>query len=362
MSPKTRERFAPIEGPSAWTGESLRDDPSWAITLEDAQRNELRRTLECACESGLSLLEIERDVFPLPNCQPLFAEIARALRTGRGFVLLRGFPIEGLSREELEKLYWGFCSHLGTGVTQNSDATLIHYVTEGRLRPNQGTRGVGDPGLVSLHVDLADVVSLLCVRQAADSPRSRLSSAATLHNRLAERNPAGLARLYEGFVWDRQNEHDPAESPTTDYRVPMFSEKNGQVSCRYNRNWMVKALERRGECLRDADRVLLDEVDAINHETCVEFDFGPGDIQFANNYTVLHGRAPHTPARSEEETRLLLRIWFNMEGVREFEDEAIVRHGILKHGKLGWTARELAAGLDGRLHPRRASDGAPACE
>ncbi len=233
-------------------------------------------------------------------------------------------------------------------------------MTEGRLRPNQGTRGVGDPGLVSLHVDLADIVSLLCVRQAADSPRSRLASATTLHNRLAERNPEGLARLYEGFVWDRQNEHDPAESPTTGYRVPMFSESRGQVSCRYNRNWMVKALERYGEDLNDADRALLDDVDAINHETCLEFDFLPGDIQFASNYTVLHGRAPHSPAQSEEETRLLMRIWFNMEDMREFDDEAIVRHGIIRHGKLGWTARELAAGIDGKLHRRRTSDGAPA--
>ena len=30
-------------------------------------------------------------------------------------------------------MYWLFCCHLGVGVTQNSDATLIHYVTEGKL-------------------------------------------------------------------------------------------------------------------------------------------------------------------------------------------------------------------------------------
>lgn len=360
MSPTTKTGFTPIEDASAWTGESLRDDPTWSIELQETQRTDLLRALEDACEHGLALVDIERAAFPLPSCEPVLSEISRALRAGRGFALLRGFPIEDLDREQVEKLYWGFCSHLGIGVTQNSDATLIHYVTEGRLRPNQGTRGVGDPGLVSLHVDLADVVSLLCVRQAADSPRSRLASAATLHNVLAERNPAGLARLYEGFVWDRQNEHDPAESPTTGYRVPMFSERSGQVSCRYNRNWMVKALERYDESLSDADRALLDEVDAINHETCFEFDFRPGDVQFANNYTVLHGRAPHSPALSEQATRLLMRIWFNMEDVREFADEAVVRHGILKHGKLGWTARDVEAGLDGRLHRRRASDGAPA--
>ena len=63
---------------------------------------------------------------------------------------------------------------------------------------------------------------------------------------LLERAPDALERLYDGFVWDRQNEHDPMETPTTGYKVPMFSECEGQVSCRYNRNWMMKAANRNG--------------------------------------------------------------------------------------------------------------------
>ena len=328
------------------------------MSLDSAAQDDLLRALDKANAQGLALVDIDRDSFSIPRCAAVLREIATALRDGRGFSLLRGFPVQGLEREDIEKLYWGFCAHLGLGVTQNSDATLIHYVTEGKLRPNQGTRGVGNPGPVSLHVDLADVVSLLCVRQAEDSPPSRLASSVTLHNVLAERNPSGLARLYEGFVWDRQNEHAPDETPTTGYRVPMFSEQNQQLSCRYNRNWITKAVLRDGRGFSAEETALLDEVDAIAHDNCLEFDFEPGDVQFANNYVVLHGRAPHTPASNEQSTRLLMRIWFNMENVREFSDEAIVRHGILRHGKLGWTARELAAGLAQARHRRRA-DGAP---
>lgn len=232
-------------------------------------------------------------------------------------------------------------------------------MTEGSLRPNQGTRGVGNPGKVSLHVDLADCVTLLCVKQAKDSPPSRLSSSITLHNELLRRAPDQLARLYEGFVWDRQNEHDALETPTTGYRVPFFSVQDGQVSCRYNRNWMTKAAVRNGRGFSETDEALLDLVDEITHETCVEFDFQPGDVQFANNYTVLHGRAPHEPARSEADARVLMRIWFDMPEVRAFADESIVRYGIIRHGKLGWTAQEAAAGLGGRLHRRRMPDQAP---
>ncbi|MEM7251495.1 MAG: TauD/TfdA family dioxygenase [Pseudomonadota bacterium] len=347
-----------IDDAAGWTGESLRHDASWRVTLSNDARDDLLRALDSVHAKGLELVDIDRSVFPLPHCAPVIDHIAQTLRRGCGFALLHGFPVEGLERTDIEKLYWLLCGHLGTGVTQNSDATLIHYVTEGKLRPNQGTRGVGNPGPVSLHVDLADIVSLLCVRQAADSPPSRLASSVTLHNILAERDPAGLERLYEGFVWDRQNEHASDESPTTGYRVPMFSQHNRQLSCRYNRNWITKAIQRDGRDFTAEEVALLDAVDTITHETCIEFDFQPGDVQFANNYVVLHGRAPHSPAISEESTRLLMRIWFNMDDIREFADEAIVRHGILRHGNLGWTARELAAGLADKRHSRR-SDGAP---
>lgn len=55
-----------------------------------------------------------------------------------------------------------------------------------------------------------------------------------------------------------------------------------------------------------------------------------------------------------------MRIWTNIEDFRPYADEGIIRNGIIRHGRLGWTAEQLAAGLDGKTHPRRALDGAPA--
>ena len=101
-------------------------------------------------------------------------------------------------------MYWGFCSHLGTGLTQNGDATFIHYVTDGKLRPSQGRRGVGFPKESKLHIDLTDIVSLLCVQQAPDDPPSRVASSTAIYNEMLKRNPKALPRLYEGLngiVW-----------------------------------------------------------------------------------------------------------------------------------------------------------------
>ena len=152
--------------------------------------------------------------------------------------VLRGFPVEDRPLADIELAYWGLCAHLGTGMTQNSDATLIHYVTEGRLRPNQGTRGVGRPDASPLHVDLTDCVSLLCVRQAPDDPPSWLASSTRVFNELLDEHPDALPPLLDGFEWDRMGEHGPGETPTSGYLVPVFSVADGQVSCRYHRYWM----------------------------------------------------------------------------------------------------------------------------
>jgi hypothetical protein len=349
--------FPPVTESSAWTASDLAEDESWDFELNRAQRDELMDATSASV--ALSLPDLVANVPPLPHCQSVLSGIAESLRSGRGFALLHRFPIEEFGRESIEKMYWLFCCHLGVGVTQNSDATLIHYVTEGKLRPNQGTRGVGNPGPVSLHVDLADCVSLLCVRQAIDSPPSRLASSTHLYNVLREQHPQWLPRLFEGFIWDRQNEHGPLETPASRYKVPLFSRVGSTVSCRYNRNWMQKAAERVGSGFTPDDAAMLDEIDSLSHTNCFEFDFQPGDVQFANNYTILHGRAPHAPAASEDQTRLLMRIWFDMCDMRKWSDEALIRYGIIRHGKLGWTASEQAQGLDGKVHARDAGSHKP---
>ncbi|MEM7504627.1 MAG: TauD/TfdA family dioxygenase [Pseudomonadota bacterium] len=250
---------------SAWIPDDLLDDDSWDYTLTQGQADELVAALGGIKRAGLALHQIRAENFPLESCGVLAKDIATSLREGRGFALLHNFPVAGFSREDIEKMYWGFCTHLGRGVTQNSDGSLIHYVTEGRLRPNQGTRSVGNPGKVSLHVDLADCVSLLCLRQAKGSPRSRLASSTALYNHLLEQAPESLARLSEGFVWDRQDEHGASELPTTGYRVPFFSVADGQISCRYNRNWIRRAAQREADGLSSADESLLDLIDELAH-------------------------------------------------------------------------------------------------
>jgi hypothetical protein len=355
--PSSAVHRQPITAASAWTGAQLQADRSWELTLDPADRSVLEQALRRVRDQELG--RIDRRNFALPGLEPLVAGLPRQLRDGRGFALLRGFPVEDHSLDDVERLYWGLCAHLGVGITQNSDASLIHYVTDGTLRPNQGRRGVGTPKRSSLHVDLTDVVSLLCVRQAPDNPPSWVASSSEIHNRLLARHPDALEALYEGFQWDRLEEHGAGESPTTGYRVPVFSQAGGAVSCRYNRFWMMSPFMRDGGQVPAEVTALFDLFDATADEVRLEVDFQPGDIQFVNNYVVLHGRDAHAEITEEARKRVLMRIWLDFDDPpRPLADEAVVRYGIVRHGALGWTAAEREAGAHHGTHPRQA-DGRP---
>jgi hypothetical protein len=78
---------------------------------------------------------------------------------------------------------------------------LVHHVTLGARAPRMGKRKVGSPGHVGLHVDLTDVVALLCVRQNPDNPLSHAASTLTLYNEIRAKHPHLLPLLQKGVPW-----------------------------------------------------------------------------------------------------------------------------------------------------------------
>jgi hypothetical protein len=120
----------------------------------------------------------------------------------------------------------------------------------------------------------------------------------------------------------------------------VFTETDGIVSCRYARSYIDHAEKTTGIALAPLERAALDALDAICREPdlMLEFKMQPGDIQYANNYTVLHARRGYTDA--PEAKRLMLRLWLEADWVRPVADP-MARYEFIRFGNAGRTAAQL---------------------
>ena len=85
-----------VEGASAWTGGDLRGrEDQWMYHLSAAEIAEIQAATAAVRDRGLPLAEIRRSDFPLPQFGPVLDRIRDEILNGRGFVLIRGLPVEG---------------------------------------------------------------------------------------------------------------------------------------------------------------------------------------------------------------------------------------------------------------------------
>jgi hypothetical protein len=333
-----------ITAPSAWTGEEMMaDEGSWRLRLGGAELTELRTAQGAIIAGALRPPDLALETLPLgPACAALGERIRLGLNTGRGFALLHGFPVEG-GEDDVGALYYRLCAEVGVGITQNSEAGLVHKVTDGAGRPQQGKRGVGNPGPVRLHTDLTDCVSLLCVRQAPDDPHSCIGSSPNVFNHIAEHKPEYLPALLAGYRWTRNGEALPGEGDPSPYRVPVFSPRAyplspgaSPVSTRYNSSWIGKGAAQENAvpptparqdwgwtlpsgsttdmtlsghgAMAEHDAAMFEYIDSIMARDRLSFAFTAGDVQFASNHVCTHGRDGHDVVPEEGRKRRLLRV------------------------------------------------------
>ena len=73
----------------------------------------------------------------------------------------------------------------------------------------------------------------------------------------------------------------------------------------------------------------LDLFDSIIHDEKLRLDMmlEPGDLQFANNYAVLHSRTEFEDYEEIERHRKMLRLWLKMPNARELAPDFPGRNG-----------------------------------
>lgn len=297
-----------IKDATAWKSAEMKARKDWIHVLSEAEIDDLERALRAVQQRGLQMAAVTRDHFPLPVLGPCLADLEKTVRSGRGFALLRGIPIGRYTDEEVFLIKWGIGTHLGEKVSQNSYGDLLgHVYDHGLDADSTRTRGYQTSGQLRFHVDRADMTSLLCLRKGREGGLSRVVSSMSVHNEILARHPESLPPLYEGVPYIHIEEAGEMRS----WKEPVFSVADGVLSCSIRRNTVQKAIDRSGITMTPSETAALACFDAVTSdaELVLEMELEPGDIQFVNNYTILHGRSSFVDDAAPENKRHLVRLW-----------------------------------------------------
>ena len=302
-----------LESQAEWRAADVAVPEQWTEVFSEAELQELDAALRTVQAKTTDPLAISRDDFPLPKLSQRLAEVERELIDGRGFVLLRGLDRSRYSQEEMELLYWGIGMHLGRPWPQNRHGHVLGDVTDqGKSGDDHTSRGneLGGEFDFPYHSDGSDLVGLLCLQKAKTGGASTVANAVAIHNDLVREVPDLAAALYEDQPYDFRGEQ--AEGGKPFYTMPVFTEWKGRLFVRYIRPYIL-ASQRHDEAprIRPAAEQAMRRVDSMTRDPNynVFMDLEPGDIQFVNNYHVLHARKSYVDDREAGLVRHLKRLW-----------------------------------------------------
>lgn len=300
-----------ITGPSVWTASDVQTNEDWIYHLTEADIAELDAALRIQQASAKPFPRFGREEFPLPRLGQQLAGFADELENGRGFVLLRGLPVERYSEDEINTIYYGLGLNLGVPVGQNPQGDLIGQVMNVGDLNDKNTRVYQTNLYLPYHTDPSDVVGLLCIRKAKSGGLSSLVSVHAVYNELLTRFPHYLGLFYKQWYYAHLGEDLP--SPTS-----LFAMHEGKLNFRYLRQYIELGHEVRNHPLSTVEIEALDTLDSIIQmpEFRLDMMLEPGDIQLANNHLVLHSRTGFEDFADPAKRRKLLRLWLKMPNAR----------------------------------------------
>jgi alpha-ketoglutarate-dependent taurine dioxygenase len=246
------------------------------------------------------------------------------LRAGIGLAVLDRLPVERYAPDENRALAWLLGSLLGRLVAQKWDGTMLYDVRDtGKALEYGVRRSVTNLDLV-FHTDAAwlelppELVGLYCINPAREGGVSRFVSLVSVHNEMARRHPALLARLYRPVPWDRQAEHAPGDEKIT--RRPVFQYDGGAFMACVNEKLIETGAELAGEPLEAEVRDALGAMRAILDapELAVQLTIERGQVQLINNRAFAHARTDFVDAPEPHLKRHMIRLWTREEGRRTF--------------------------------------------
>ena len=241
------------------------------------------------------------------------------------------------SQEMAATIFCGVGAHLGRARSQNAMGHILGHVRNLGVDPNDpDARIYQTSARQSFHTDSADVVGLLCLREAMEGGDSLLVSAETIYNRMRADRPDLLDKLFDPIATDRRGEIPDGMEPFM--TIPPLSWHEGKLTVFYQRQYIDSA-----QRFAEAMRLTPEHIEALNMFDTLANDpnlnltmrLQPGDMQFVYNHAQLHDRTGFADWSDPAKCRHLFRLWLSIERDRELPECFRQRYGSIQIGNRG---------------------------
>ena len=324
-------------GPAAWLGPEMAARRDWVEVLSPAEVAEVEVAARSLSDRNADIASISATAFVLPTLAPRLANICAELLHGRGFVLLRGLPVQHWPLQLSAAAFVGIGSHFGPAVSQNAQGHVLGHVRDlGLSSDDPHVRIYQTAERQTFHTDSCDVVGLLCLQTARVGGDSALVSSSTLWNEMRARRPDLARLLLQPIATDRRGEVPAGELPF--FTIPVFNWFEGQLSAIYQRQYIESAQRfEQAPRLTPAHVEALDLLDQLSNDPTLHFlmTLQRGDIQLVHNHTLLHDRTAFTDWPEPERRRHLLRLWLAPADARPLPSVFAQRFGSVLPGARG---------------------------
>ena len=301
---------SPVQDGAVWTRADFPETRSWVQPPTPEMVAELEGAVAKAMAAGGSPYDLTPQAFDLPIMRPLLEETRRQLEEGRGFAVIGDFPVDSFNYDETLWAYCGLASYLGDITAQTRTGIKSVDVLDKGIPYSHQSRGYSSNKLLPFHSDGSDRVCLLCLETAQEGGLSILASSPAIYNTILEERPDLMPIFERGFYHHRRGEQPDDESPISPDRIPVFEFYNDLLHCCYNRN-PVNWVEKEGLKLSPEEVEALDYFDSVvaRPEMQLPMEMHKGDLQFVNNFVLLHSRTDYIDGPGKR--RHLIRLWLN---------------------------------------------------
>jgi hypothetical protein len=303
-----------IIGPVDWTSAQMQQTDEWKLELSAAQVAELRRALDVVDQPDVEVTQVKREDVELPTLAAVLQGVVDELMDGRGFVLIRGVPVDSLSERQAELMAWILGLHIGIPIQQGANgAPLMHVRDQGIDKSHPMARGYQHRAHLDYHTDSPDVVALLCIRPAMRGGVSTIVSSVAVHNEILRQHPDVAAILYESWWHDRRR----GDGPDSFFQCPIYAVNDeGKLFAYYGPDYVRSAP--RGPGIPELtpqqwEAIEILEATSNDPRFVLDMHFRPGDMQLLNNYVIMHGRTEYEDFPEPERKRDLVRLWLTVD-------------------------------------------------